>query len=220
MKLFKDSKIYRVTEIKKLKGRQKYRVLYLDGIKSGNFFEESLFKFDIKEDSYLSEKELNQLQKFQDEKEAERIAINYLSYKPRSINEVRRKLWSKKISDAIIDITIEKMKSYSYLDDEKYTCGWIEERIRTRGFSSSKIKSELFLKGISKEIIENNLTEIYTPELEIKTAKSLAKKQIRKYKALDKKVIRRRIINFLLRKGYNYSTIESVLPEVIENLFN
>ena len=220
MKFLKDNQIYRVTEIKKLKGRQKYRVLYLDGIKYGNFFEESLFKFDIKEDSYLSEKELNQLQNFQDEKEAERVAINYLSYKPRSINEVRRKLWSKKISDAMIDITIEKMKNYGYLDDEKYTRGWIEERIRTRGFSSSKIKSELFLKGISKEIIENNLSEIYTPELEIKTAKMIAKKQMRKYKNLDEKVIKRRIINFLLRKGYNYSVIESILPEILENLFN
>jgi len=220
MKLFEDSQIYRVTEIKKLKGRQKYRVLYLDGIKSGNFFEESLFRLNIKEGSHLSEKEINQLKRFQKEREAERVAINYLSYKPRSINELRRKLWTKKISDAMIDITIEKMKNYGYLDDEKYARDWIEERIRTRGFSSSKIKSELFLKGISKEIIENNLTEIYTPELEIKTAKRIAKKQIRKYKALDKKVIRRRIINFLLRKGYNYSVIESILPEILENLFN
>lgn len=220
MKFLEDNQIYRVTDIKKLKGRQKYRVLYLDGIKSGNFFEESLFKFGIKEGSHLSEKEINQLKRFQKEGEAERVAINYLSYKPRSINEVRRKLWSKKISDVMIDITIEKMKNYGYLDDEKYTRGWIEERIRTRGFSSSKIKSELFLKGISKEIIENNLTEIYTPELEIKTAKRIAKKQMRKYKNLDEKVIRRRIINFLLRKGYNYSTIESILPGIIENKFN
>ena len=53
MKLFKDSKIYRVTEIKKLKGRQKYRVLYLDGIKSGNFFEELLFNICIATFPYI-----------------------------------------------------------------------------------------------------------------------------------------------------------------------
>lgn len=215
MKFLEDNQIYRVTEIKKLKGRQKYRVLYLDGKKYGKFFEELLYKFGIKEDSHLCEKEINQLKRFQNEREAERVAINYVSYKPRSINEVRRKLWTKKISDTMIDITIEKMKNYGYLDDEKYARDWIEERIRTRGFSSSKIKSELFLKGISKEIIENNLKEIYTPELEIKTAKRIAKKQMRKYKNLDEKVIKRRIINFLLRKGYNYSVIESILSEVL-----
>jgi SOS response regulatory protein OraA/RecX len=38
---------------------------------------------------------------------------------------------------------------------------------------------------------------------------------MKKYKNLDEKVIKRRIINFLLRKGYNYSVIESILPEVL-----
>jgi len=220
MESFKDNLLYQVTEIKKVKGRYKYRLLYINGKKYGEFFEELLFKFNIKEDSYLSEKELNQLRGFQEEREAEKVAINYLSYKPRSINEVRRKLFGKKISNTMIDITIEKMKNCGYLDDNKYAHDWIEERIKTRGFSPFKIRSELIIKGISKEIIDKNLSRIYTPELEIETARRIAKEQIRRYKNLDKKTIRRRTINFLLRKGYNYSTIESILPEILENLFN
>lgn len=215
MNLFEDIPTYQITKIEESKGRGKYRILYLNGKKFGKFFDEIIFRFNIKEDSFLNENELKQLQKVQSEMEAEKIALNYLSYKPRSINEVKKKLFSKKIAYSVIDLTIEKMKKYGYLDDEKYARDWIEERIRTRGFSPSKIKSELFLKGISKEIIENNLSEIYTPELEIKTAKRIAKKQMRKYKNLDEKVIKRRIINFLLRRGYNYSVIESILSEVL-----
>ena len=185
MNLFEDIPTYQITKIEESKGRGKYRILYLNGKKFGKFFDEIIFRFNIKEDSFLNENELKQLQKVQSEMEAEKIALNYLSYKPRSINEVKKKLFSKKIAYSVIDLTIEKMKKYGYLDDKKYARDWIEERIRTRGFSPSKIKSELFLKGISKEIIENNLKEIYTPELEIKTAKRIAKKQMRKYKNLD-----------------------------------
>lgn len=145
-------------------------------------------------------------------------ALRFLSYRPRSEKEVRDRLKIKyqksnlKNLPLIIDKVIQKLKEKKFINDEEFTKGWVENRLRFKPRSLRLIRFELKHKGIDPEII-NNLQ--LTIDNDLEQAKTLAGKRLQRYKGLDKQKIYEKLGRYLASKGFDWNTIKKSIDEVL-----
>lgn len=149
-------------------------------------------------------------------------ALEYSLMRPHSAREVKDYLWRKTrstkyksrdgqikdrvgASQANADRVYIRLLERGYVDDEKFTRFWVENRNLTKGTSRRKLVAELRLKGIESSIIESILDESErTDDDELK--KILLKKR-GKYDDEQK------LIAYLARQGFSYDDIKSALSE-------
>lgn len=143
-------------------------------------------------------------------------ALEYCLMRPHSAKEVRDYLYKKtrdgrtktgdikkgvsvEITHRVFDRLVEK----GYVDDEKFTRYWVENRNLTKGVSQRKLIAELQSKGVDRSIISQLLetsSRSDTDELQ----KVIAKKRAR-YPDEQK------LMQYLARQGFGYDDITRAL---------
>lgn len=138
------------------------------------------------------------------------MALRYLGYKMRTEKEIKEYLLRKKISEADISYTINKLKEYKYINDSEFTEFWIRDRYNFSNQGRYKIKSDLMRKGISKDIIDEKIESFFDREKETEKIKEIyLKKNPDNEKLSDKELFS--LCNFILRKGFPGSLVRSVV---------
>mgnify|MGYP001566612742 CR=1 FL=1 len=149
-----------------------------------------------------------------DEKaKARDTVLRLLKFRPRSEQEVQAKLKAKKISDETITQTIQYFKQLQLIDDHQFAKSWITARL-ARPFGINRIRFELKIKGVNDEIIKELLNEINDPDAQWKAVLTLAEKRSVKYKNLEPRKAKRRIFEYLSRRGFSPDTILKVMREL------
>ena len=99
-------------------------------------------------------------------------ALHLLSYRPRSVAELKQR--------GLAAVT-PKLIALDLLDDQKFAQWWVEQRIKFNPRGNIALKAELSQKGIDRDIIDSVLL---TKEKETSLAKKLlAKKNLGRVKA-------------------------------------
>ena len=141
-------------------------------------------------------------------KEAKLKALSLLNYMDRTESGLRQKLKEKSFDDETIDVAIEYVKSFGYLND----AGYAERYILNRQGSKSKreIYAALSQKGINREQIEIAIEKCYEAEDEIAAIQHICeKKHFITEEATD--VEKKRMYNYLIRKGFRGEDVRKVL---------
>ena len=148
-------------------------------------------------------------------------ALEYTMMRPHSAKEIRDYLWRKTrttkvrsrktgelydrpgVSPVIADRVYDRLVEKGYIDDEKFTRYWVENRSITKGASQRKLSQELMTKGVDRSLIEAAfVTTERSDEDELK--KVIAKKRAR-YPDEQK------FIAYLMRQGFRYDDIKDNL---------
>lgn len=136
---------------------------------------------------------------------AKDCALRYLSYRARTVMEVKGKLTEKGFNTEVIYAVIAFLKEYKFVDDNAFARMWIRNRTTLKPAGRRRIINELFQKGIDKDTIDCNISELL-PEKEEQLAADLVEKKLRRtafsYKKLE---------GFLARRGFNPEIIRKVL---------
>ncbi len=82
------------------------------------------------------------------------VALKYLSYRERSISEVRERLKEKNFGSSEINKAVDYLLKAGYLNDERFAELLASSRIRNKNWGPAKIAFDLSSKGIAKEIIQ------------------------------------------------------------------
>jgi regulatory protein len=172
-----------------------------------------LIRFQLKKGKELDEFEILDIQYGDAVKKAYNKAIEYLSYRMRSIKEVEDHLRKKEYNDAIIHEVILKLKEYKYVDDLEFAKAFVKTHWQTNGKGPSVIKRELAGKGIEQAMIEQALVQ-YNQEAQIEEAINHAEKVLKKNNNLSTVQLKQKIEQHLMRKGFSYSVISIALEEV------
>lgn len=127
--------------------------------------------------------------------------LKYIIYKKRTENEVRTK-FSKDIDEEMLDEIIEYLKEAGYINDYEYVEKTINQYMLLKNLSIKELTYKLYVKGISKKIIEKYLEENYEKlnDYEKKSAEKIISK---KESSMEKEEIKM----YLLRKGYKGDNI-------------
>lgn len=86
-------------------------------------------------------------------------AAAFLSVRPRSIEETRRRLRHLGYPHGLVDEVVERLAELRYLDDEAFARWWVESRDRARPRGTVALRRELALKGVAREAIDRVLDE-------------------------------------------------------------
>lgn len=143
-------------------------------------------------------------------------ALEYCLMRPHSSREVRDYLYRKtrdtrtktgemkkgvapEITQRVFDRLIEK----GYIDDEKFTRYWVENRNLTKGASRRKLQAELQAKGVEAGIIEQQLASSPRSD-DDELSKVIAKKR-------NRYVDDQKFMQYLARQGFSYDDIKRAL---------
>jgi regulatory protein len=132
--------------------------------------------------------------------------LNFLSYRIRSSQEIRKNLLKHNIDDTTIEAVLDRLEKASLVDDEDFAQQWVENRIQFKPRGKRALRSELYQKGISNEIIDEVLVELDEQDL----AFACAQKYLAKLSELDEKAFIKKLSGHLTRRGFPYSVIKEV----------
>jgi regulatory protein len=141
-------------------------------------------------------------------------AVRFLGYRPRSIAEVQKNLREKGYSDEAIQATLAKLNDQHYLDDAAFARYWVANRIEFKPRGARALRTELRQKGVADAII----TEILAEHDAHDDAYRAAQQKVRRYKNTTKAEFKQKVGQFLMRRGFDYHTIQPVLVQLIEEL--
>ena len=144
-------------------------------------------------------------------KRAKLRAMNLLQKRDYTERKLRDKLKEGMYSDDVIDEAIEYLKSYKYIDDERYAEDYIRYQMNLR--SKNRIRQDLIQKGISTDLIDRLMNEAYETE-ENNPELALCVNLLRK-KHYDPDTAtyedKQKIMAFLYRKGFGNDVISRAL---------
>ena len=136
---------------------------------------------------------------------AKSYAFRLLGYRARSKGELRQKLLEKGFSQEIILHLQDFLEEYGLVNDVTFAQSWIRNRCNLKPMGKNRLKQELQSKGITGDIIAQELTAL-NEEREYELAHNLAQKKLsRGVSKLEK------IAPFLERRGFSYQVIRRVM---------
>lgn len=204
----------KITKIE-IQKRNKERVnLFLDGEYAFSLSAELVYKEGLKTNENVDGIKLKALAEKDTIIRCKDSALRIIERSYKTEKEVRDKLKLKGYDENSINQSIKFLKEYNFLNDDNYTKMFIKDKLNTQG--SNKIKYGLIKKGVSKEIIEKELSNV-DKEDEKTIALNLAKKKIitiRKSES-DNFKASGKLYRFLMSKGYSYDVVKDVVKEVM-----
>lgn len=140
-------------------------------------------------------------------------ALYYLKTADKTIHQMRTKLKDGFYPTQIIDRIISFLQEYGYIDDYRYAVNFVDYNKSRK--SVKRLKNDLSIKGISRQIIDEVLEEVIEDgdDTEHSQIESYCRKKIKT--DMDEKQCNK-IIMALMRKGFRYEQVRSVFNSVLE----
>lgn len=214
-----------ITDIKEAVRDQDRLNIYIDGKFFCSLALSQVVDLKLKIGRVLTDEELIELKRASEFGKLYQRALEYALLRPHSQKELRDYLKKKTLSRTIrvknkktgeyqtklkegfdaslVEPVLARLIERGYVDDERFARLWVENRSVRKGVSQKKLRLELQAKGVAQDIIENCLSEGVRNEQE-ELAKVIARKA-KKYPDEQK------LIQYLLRQGFNYSDILDAL---------
>ncbi|MFH1848545.1 MAG: regulatory protein RecX [Candidatus Omnitrophota bacterium] len=148
-------------------------------------------------------------------KKAKFQALKLINIRPRSTSEMNEKLAQKEYPKEIIDAVMSDLKKQGLLNDLKFSRLWINSRMSSNPRGLPLLKKELKEKGVKKEAIDKIMADVKDETDEFEVVRNLAFRRLAHMGGLDKATAKRRLFNFLKRRGFSFDAIMRALDEAI-----
>lgn len=190
--------------------------VYIDEIFTFACDAELIYKQGIQKDAVIDVESIKEIVKEDEFIKCKNSALRTVEKTYKTEKELKDKLIEKGFEEDTIKKSLDFLKEYNLLNDEKYTEMYIKDRLRSQG--RNKIKYSLLRKGVSEEIILDKMDNIDDDD-ENEIAFKLAEKKfnILKKKESDKYKLSQKLFRFLLSKGYDYDCCNSVVRRLTNN---
>lgn len=152
---------------------------------------------------------------FSDEKlkdNAVTAAFRYLSYRSRTVFEMKSYMQKKHYDEEIINFAISYLKDLGYLDDHKYCADYLAYQVKYKPKSKFAFGYDLKRKGIRESIISDALMIYEDDDLAIESVKN----KIRQWQNFDETVFKKKVMNFLRYRGFDYHTCMATLETLFD----
>jgi regulatory protein len=205
----------RITELKVQKRNRQRVNVHIDGRFA--FGLAAIEAMRLKIGQQLSAAEIAQLKERDQAEVAYDRALNFLSYRPRSVTEVRRRLSKKGFDAGIIDDVIARLSRAALLDDEAFVQYWIENRDTHKPRGARAMRYELRQKGIADSVIDNLLTDYDEGDAAYRAGSTQAQRLTRQ-RDYDVDTLRTKLLAFLNRRGFSFDTARDAVDGILTEL--
>lgn len=151
------------------------------------------------------------------ERQALVTSLRLLAATPKSRKGLARKLEERGFSQEVIEGTLDRLERQGLLNDRSLAQSLFQSYIYHRPSGRKRIAFEMGKRGIKDSTIEEVL-EKYTPQEEKEKASELARDKVLRWKKLERMKRRKKIYDFLVRRGFDFSLSREVVGEVEKEL--
>lgn len=183
-------------------GNYKFKV-YIDGEYAFLLYSTDLRRNRLEEGMEISEELYEDILVHTIYRRAKQKAMAILKRMDRTEAELRSKLKQADYRDDAIDVALEYVMKYGYVNDERYAECYI--RCKQNGKSRKQIEYTLAQKGLSRELIQTAMENEYESEEEAIRRAIYKKTEDPTTMDREKKM---KLIASLCRKGYSYEKIK------------
>jgi len=164
----------------------------------------------LKNGDLLSEEKIARLLAEDEREWAYQQSLLYLSYRARSEKEIRQNLRKHEVSEEVIEETLERLRKAGLANDNEFAQTWVENRSTFRPRSKRALSIELRQKGLDNETIQASLSNVDEEAL----AYQAGSKRAPRFKNLEWSEFRKKLSEFLARRGFSYSVTSPVVSRL------
>ena len=158
----------------------------------------------------LSDEKIERLQIEDARERAFQQAMLFLSYRARSESEIRQNLRKHEIPEPVVEHTIGRLRQAGLANDNQFARAWVENRSTFRPRSRRMMTMELRQKGLDDEAVKSAIENVDDEAL----AYEAAHKRVPRLKDLEWNEFRKKLSDFLARRGFSYSVIAPVVTRI------
>ncbi|MBM3277024.1 MAG: regulatory protein RecX [Candidatus Handelsmanbacteria bacterium] len=133
---------------------------------------------------------------------ARQLALKYLGQAARSAEQVRQRLEKASFPAPVIDEVLAELAQRRWLDDEQFARSWLEGRLGKRAMGRQRLAQELAQRGVAAETAARVLGEFAGALNDPEAMVGLLRRQRGRYAGLEEQKAKRRMLDFLRRRGY------------------
>jgi regulatory protein len=204
--------------LKSRRERNKYEV-FIDDKPRLRVSESTLAKSGLYTGKDLDEQAIGRIVEADSRERAHQVAVNFISYRPRSSKEIIDKLTRKGFTRDLALEVVDQLKEINLLNDLQFARMFVRDKLLGKPMGRAMLRRKLLEKGIAFQMSERALNEYVTEENEQEAAKTLAVRKMRisrsRFSALDPLARQKRLIGYLLSRGFSqdiaYKTARSII---------
>jgi regulatory protein len=193
--------------------------LYVDGRFLLGVSAEVVLQMGLQLEQELLPTQLEQLRHEEALQRAVDRAFNYLSFRPRSREEVRRYLRRKETPPELIESVLARLDHLDLVNDRDFASFWVETREQFSPRGAHALKNELRMKGVAREVADAVVDEEKDEERALQAGRKKALSLVR-MPSIDYATFRTRLGSFLQRRGFGYEistrTVRALWKELKE----
>jgi regulatory protein len=198
-----------ITDIKKQKRSDTRYSVYLDGEYSFALTDLELSTSGLRIGQELADEEVEKYQQQAGEAKTYAMGLRFLSYRPRSVYEMRSHLRRKGAETGDVDAAVARMLGAGLLDDREFVDSWIRDRQALRPRSRRMLEQELMAKGVDREDIRAALSAVDgDSELDALAMLMERKRRLPQYAQPEK------LLGYFARQGYTYDQLKKALERL------
>lgn len=203
----------KITQIAVQKKRKNRCSIFLNDKFAFGLDQDIVVQFGLKKGDELTEQQIEEILLNEEKKKAKDRALKFLSYRDRSEKEIRKKLKDVGFDENIIEWVIGELKRIKLLDDKRFAQSYAQTQMITRPMGEYYLRRELKQKGLDTELIEQTVEKVYEEKDQFSVAMELAVQRKKRYKNIDEMKAKKRVSEFLLRRGFGWDVVSEVMVQ-------
>ncbi|MBO6620726.1 MAG: regulatory protein RecX [Balneola sp.] len=178
----------------------------------------TLTKQNLRKGTVIDEQLYAEIQKEEESWLIREYLIRLLGRRDHASHELRLKGIKKGFDSEILDQIIAELEEKSYINNYAFAKKYAHDKFRFNNWGPNKIKAELSKKKIGKSTITQVLEEEFDQQSKIETISELIEKKKPALLRTDPEKRRKKIFDYLFRKGYDSSIILKEIDGLLESL--
>ena len=199
----------RVTRVENVT-KTRYRI-EIEGQFAFELYKGELSHYHLAEDTEISEDIYQEIMEEIVVKRAKKKAMDLLNVMDRTEGDLRQKLEQNGFLPEVAEAAVAYVKSFGYIDDERYVRLYIENRKGKR--SRREISAGLVQKGVARETIDQAMEAYYEKGDASEAVRALLQKKHFRPEEADP-VQTQKMYAYLARKGFSYEDIRKAVQEL------
>ena len=177
--------------------------------------EATLTQLDLRKGTLITRELLSRIETSEERWAAREYFFRILSRRDHSRKELKDKAYKKGYSGSYIDEILDEFEEKEYIDDRKFALKYTADKFEFNDWGPYKIRTQLFKKGISKAVVEECIRKSFATEDIKESMVALIRKKKKRYQREPKEKRKKKIFDFLLRKGYDSDHIFKHIDELL-----
>jgi len=192
--------------------RPDYRLVEVDRGRFASLPAESLVGLDLVIGREIGPLVLERLQELADLEAAQRAALRALARRAHARFDLRRRLLQKQHPPAAVDGALDRLSAVGLLDDARFAVDYAAAKAH-RGRGPARLIGDLLAQGVDRRMAEAAVSTALAAEGvdPAEAVRVLAEKRARQLGGLAPTVRKRRLIAFLVRRGFSGGAVREVV---------